>query len=181
MDFTRDDFFRGAVWALGSFLTLLLIAEIILTVTLDIVRTPPGPHMAIAPNLAYLPLMLGGTVLIGGPIAAICVLLGSPLAYRIARSLRAERRIAVHVLVFLLFGAVFGALCAGLVYAGLFAMQGMPLPWLAITTAAAIGAPFTAVATVIGWSLAAWHTLRRTRRARRRTRRDVDAVAEDAR
>lgn len=179
MAFTRDDFIRGAAWTLGSFLALLLIAETLILVANDLLRTPTPPNVATLSSTAFLPLVLGGTVVIGGPIAALCLLVGSPVAYRLARTMRHESRVTVHLIVFALFGALFGALCAGAVVSLLVVMGGAAPSWPAIAGGAAWGAPFTAAAMVIGWLIASGRARRQGRRVRP-SRRDQDALFEDS-
>lgn len=169
MAFTHDDFLRGAAWALGAFLMLLLIGETVLFVVLAVVRhasAPPG--VAISSDFEFLPLMLGGTIAIGGPVAGVCLLCGAPLAYQLARALRRVQRAVFHVLAFALFGAVFGGLCAGLLYAGVFALEGVDLDMAVIMPVAYTGAAFTSAACAIGWAMAA-----------RRARRDDTALPAD--
>lgn len=154
MAFTRDDFLRGAGWALGSFLALLLAAEILLCVADDLLRMPNPANVTTLSSTSLLPLVLGYTVGIGGPIAALCLVVGSPVAYGLARAMRHETRIIVHIIAFALFGALFGALCGAAACSMLFAIGSTGSPWPGIAAVGAIGAAFTAAATVIGWTIA---------------------------
>lgn len=163
MAFTRDEFLRGAAWALGSFVMLLVVAEVVLVMVQEVTRRVTSPGLAVSSNLGFLPIMLGYTVLIGGSVAAVCMLIGATPAYLLARSLRRVRSIAIHVAAFTAFGAVFGGLCAGTLYAALLALDGTTLTRsiAAIVPVAAIGAAATAAACAIGWAMTARRAYRR--------------------
>ena len=169
MAFSRDDFFRGAMWTLCAFVALLVTAEILVSVISDVVARTASPMPVASSTLALLPLTVGYTVVIAGIVGAVCLVLGSPLAYVLARSMRRVRSIAAHVVVFASFGAVFGGLCAGLVYVGMVLGGGNSIDIAALAPIVALGAGFTAAACAIGWSMAA-----------RRARRDDRAAAGPA-
>lgn len=171
MAFTPDEFRRGAMRAWGMFLLLLLAAEVATAVVSDlsyVERTGVG-HVS---SIAILPVVLLVSLLIGGVISGLSLLIGVPVAHRIAMALRTESRSAVHVAVYGGFGFAFGAVIGGTTYALAFASITSSL--LPALFAALIAGVLSSAAVVFAWWTIARDALRAHRRRRARTDPDAD-------
>ena len=178
MAFTRDEFRRGTMRAWGMFLLLLLAAEVAATVVSDltyVARTGVG-HIS---NIAILPVVLLMSLLIGGVISGLSLLIGVPVAHRIAVALRKEARLAVHFAVYAGFGFAFGAVIGGTAYA--VASASVTASLLSALFAALIAGVLSSAAVVFAWWTIARDALRGHRRTQRwRARTDPDAIYEDS-
>lgn len=179
MAFTRSEFWRGAMRAWGAFLVLLLTLEVVASVITDLTyRAQTG--VAHVYNLPLLPVLLLMSLLVGGVISGLSLLIGIPIAYRVGRALRRERRMAVHLAVYSAFGFIFGALVGGASYfvalSGSAASVGLPALYAGL-----IAGGLSAAAVAFGWWTITRDVLRTHRDVprRRRPRVDPDAAYED--
>lgn len=182
MAFTRDEFWRGAMRAWGAFLVLLLIGEIVASVVSDVTYAAQSDvaHMS---SVSILPIVLGMSLLIGGTVSGASLLLGIPLARRMATALRRQRRISVHVACYAVFGFVFGGVIGAGTYALAFFSSSVAVALEAVLAVGAIAGALTSVAVTGAWWTIVRRALREDQgrvRRRRRERRDLDALAEDA-
>lgn len=165
MAFTRDEFL-GGVARTWSLFVALVVAGLVLPL---FVRAWGSP----IPELGVILFMAGAAALICGAIAAAALLALAPLVELLARGLRREPRPAIHLVAYLLVGAVIGAIAAALAE---FIGRGYPGLAALVGTAALISVP-------VAWWITARAALRRDRgilpRRARRPRSDVDALAED--
>lgn len=181
MAFTRDEFWRGAMRAWGSFLVLVLAIEVVAAVVSDLSHID-RTGVAYMSNVAILPIVLIMSLLIGGVISGLSLLIGIPIAYRVATALRRELRVSVHLIAFAAYGFGFGALIGGASYAVAFASAGISVgPTL---NAALIAGALSCVAVTFAWWTIARDAVRKVRGIPRRTSRrpkvDPDAVVEDS-
>ncbi|MDT0157268.1 hypothetical protein Q9R19_06495 [Microbacterium sp. ARD32] len=160
MAFTREEFRVGSLAAWGSFIGLLLAAEIILAVVTDIRSAGMG-----MPFFGLLPLMLLVSLIVAAPVSGLALLLAAPLVRRLAWRLRTIRSIWIHVGVFALLGAVVGALTITVMQIG-FAIAGSASDLALFGRYCLLAAAFTAASTTIGWGTA----MRAARRWDRRRR-----------
>jgi hypothetical protein len=180
MAFTRDEFWRGAMRAWGTFLVLLLTVEAVAAVVSDLGHID-RPGVAYMSNLPVLPIVLVISLLVGGAISGLSLVVGIPVAYRLASALKRERRTSVHLTAYGLFGFAFGALIGGASYALAFASAGISVVQPSLIAALVAGA-LSCVAVLFAW----WTILRDARRTdrgipwRRPRGVDPDAAAEDA-
>ena len=170
MAFTYGELARGALIAWGAFVVLLLIAFFVPTLMIPGALT--GQYV-----LSSLLVMTSVIIIYGGLFSFVAMLVGSPLAWLIARTLTRVRAIPVHVAIFFLLGAVIGVLAIlvlGLVFPN--SVDGIQWPISAlIIVPAALAVPF-------GWWRSARRALRKDRGAHRPrvTNADPDALYEDA-
>jgi len=181
MAFTRDEFWRGAMRAWGVFLLLLLALEVVAVVISD----PLGLWSTAGSTLMLLLLVLVVSLLVGGAISGVSLVIGIPIARRIATALQHERRVKVHVIAFALYGFGFGALIGGGSYALAFVRGGSSIVQPVIFAALIAGA-LSAIAVSFAWWSVAREAVRADRGITRRTRRriariDPDAAVEDSR
>jgi len=183
MAFTRDEFRRGAMRAWGLFLVLLLAAEVVAVMVSDLIQLirTGDSHLS---SLGYLPIVLGFTLVIGGAISGLALLIGVPIAFRIATALRREARMVVHLTGYGLYGFGFGAVIGGASYAVAFAGSAVSVLAPALF-AALIAGGLSAVAVTLAWWTIVREGLRTDRgvlrpAGRRRIRVDPDAAAEDS-
>ena len=179
MVFTPDEFRRGVMRAWSMFLLLLLAAEVATAVVSDlsyVERTGVG-HVS---SIAILPVVLLMSLLIGGVISGLSLLIGVPAAHRIAKALRREARLAVHVAVYAGFGFAFGAVIGGAAYA--VASASVAASLLPAIFAALIAGVLSSAAVVFAWWTVARDALRAHRQPRqwRRAPTDRDADYEDS-
>ena len=138
MDFTAEEFIRGALaawfWFLG--ISTLVLAPMLLC-------------MVVVVPLYSVPWSLGALIV------------GSPIAYAIAKSLRKVSSVAVHLVVFGAFGAGIGL--ATMWAAGAFSIEEGFATFLSAPHVAMVASATMAV--VLGWRRGARRILLRTRSA----------------
>ncbi|UYO98576.1 hypothetical protein OED01_07685 [Microbacterium sp. M28] len=165
MAFTRDEFSAGALRSWALFVGLFVGLFSLRTITMS-----GGAPLA---ALGFVAVVSGWVALLCAAISAIGLVVLMPALWLVARSLRRERRIVVHAVVYVLVGIGVAAGAAALAH---FFADGI-LDLTGITAVAA------AVAVPVGWWLTARRALLRDRgiisRRRRRTRVDPDMLAED--
>lgn len=161
MSFTRAEFRRGAVAAWCAF--MILLSVVLIVVAIQQSGLPWGPPLA----TITLYLMFGLPV--GGVIAAVITVVASPAAWVIGRALRRTRRVAVHLVAYVAFGAALGGttlLLSVLIASGdLHYALTSPIAWLTPL--------MCALAVAGGWTWA-------LRRIDRRPQQDTDAAHEDS-
>lgn len=167
MGFTRSDFWYGAWNAWLAFMLLL-------TIVLGVVTFADMPsEWGSGFTLLFAVLLYGWPI--GGIVAALVLLLFSPLAWGLARALRTVTRLPVHVVAYTGFGALVGAAVLG-IYGAVAGLWWDDVTYVTGTVPATI--VMTAIAVPVGW----WRAARRTLRVEqaRADRVDPDAAYEDA-
>ncbi|GAA1846324.1 hypothetical protein ACFQZV_09485 [Microbacterium koreense] len=152
MNATWADVFRGGVVAWGVFVGLMLIAFAIAGIVADAVARADG--VSVMSSLSVLPLALVYTAFIGGTASFLVTMLGLPVAWLVARSLRHDTSIARHVMVYALLGAAVG--CLALAVTAAFSGS---LVDVFFSAAAPVTILICATSVVAGW----WRASRRIR------------------
>ena len=152
MDATWADVFRGGVVAWGVFVGLMLVAFAIAGIVADMVGRADG--VSVMSSLSVLPLALVYTAFIGGTASFLVTMLGLPVAWLLARSLRHVTSITRHVTVYALLGAAVG--CLALSVTATF--SGSPAD-VFFSAAAPVTILICATSVVTGW----WRASRRVR------------------
>lgn len=143
--FTRDEWLFGAFQSWLAFVILACAAMAAWSVLPSLPARLDG--------LAWLPMIVIMTAIIGGGASFVVMLIGLPVTYALGRALRHTASTAVHLTTYAGLGATIGALALGI-----FWLAGeAPWPALAVTTIAV-----TTASTTWGW----WRASRGARRAR---------------
>lgn len=155
MEFTRDEFWRGATAAWCVFMILLAVFLVVAGIR------DSGPPWGPPVSMSGMYLAFG--MPIGGIVAALIGLLASPGAWGLGRALARSANVLTHLCAYFGFGVLLGATTAALTALIAGASLGGALT-SGFTTLIAAGC---GISVVLGWSFAVWHASRpRWRRSR---------------
>ena len=142
--FSRDEWLFGAFQSWLAFVVLACAAMVAWSVFPSLPTRFDG--------LAWVPMIVAMTAIIGGTVSFAVMLIGLPVAYALGRALRRTTSTAVHLTTYAGLGAAIGTLALGVFWLAV----GAPWPALAVTTIAV-----TTASTTWGW----WRASRGARRA----------------
>lgn len=163
MAFTKAEFWHGVGCAWAGFLALLLAIEIVASIVSDLSYSAQEGTQFLS-SLSFLPTVLIVSLVVGGAVSGLSLLIGAPLAYRLAIALRRESRVFIHLIAFALFGGLFGFVIGSAVYALVFMSSSTAVQPLAVFSVGGIAAAATSTAVAIAWAVAARRALRAERR-----------------
>lgn len=109
--FTRAQLWRGALHAWLAFMVLMLTTFFVALVVPPLV-TNATPALSADTIVFQSLLLVGYAAVIGGVVAFVVTLVGTPVAALLALALRRVRGLAWHVVAFAAFGAAIGLIVA---------------------------------------------------------------------
>lgn len=159
---TKEEVLRGAGWAWGTFVVLMLIA-LSISQLVTVGTAPEETGMVPLESLRMLPVVLGYALVIGGGVAFVVMVVYLPVAWGLARALRSVSSVAVHAVAFAVLGALVGVVAVA-VYGSITHATDLVASGLAPSTVA-----ITTLSVLVGWWLA-------SAQARKALRNSVSAV-----
>ncbi|WP_345543262.1 hypothetical protein [Microbacterium jejuense] len=170
---TREEVLRGALWALLTFNALVLATLVVSGLVASMMQ--PNGGGAIVAQVWGFALVLGYAVLIGGGVSMLVALVGLPLAWLIAWSLRRSVSITAHVIAFAVFGAA-----VGVVALFVFAVASTNWSTAFLSPLLPITVVLTTVSVLVGWWRASRHARRGLVLPDPRSPVGIDEAFEDA-